>query len=39
MEAAYEGREDIICDLVAKVVPTYHPEIVKDAEHQVKAYQ
>ncbi|MBE6926179.1 MAG: polysaccharide biosynthesis protein [Ruminococcaceae bacterium] len=39
MEAAYEGREDVMCDLVAKVVPTYHPEIVKDDEHQVKAYQ
>lgn len=39
MEAAYEGREDVICDLVAKVVPTYHPETVKDDAHQVKAYQ
>ena len=39
MAAAYEGREDIMCDLVAEIVPTYHPESVKDAQHQVKAYQ
>ena len=39
MHAAYAGREDVICDLVAEVVPTYHPEVAKDADHQVKAYQ
>ena len=39
MHAAYEGRENEICDLVAQVVTTYRPEIAKDADHQVKAYQ
>ena len=39
MEAAYEGREEDMCQMVAQVVPTYHPEIAKDAQHQVKAYQ
>ncbi|MBE6943997.1 MAG: polysaccharide biosynthesis protein [Ruminococcaceae bacterium] len=39
MHAAYDGREDIISDLVAEIVPTYHPETVKDADHQAKAYQ
>ncbi len=39
MDAAYEGREDEMSELVADVVSTYHPETVKDADHQVKAYQ
>lgn len=39
MDAAYDGREDEMCDLVANVVSTYHPEAVKDSSHQVKAYQ
>ena len=39
MRAAYEGREDVICDLVSEVVTTYHPEVAKDSDHQVKAYQ
>ncbi len=39
MKAAYEGRDDIICDLVAEVVTTYNPETAKDPEHKVKAYQ
>lgn len=39
MKAAYDGREDIMCDLVAEMVTTYKPETVKDSDHQVKAYQ
>ena len=39
MDAAYDGREEEICDLVAGVVSTYRPETVKDEAHQVKAYQ
>ena len=39
MAAAYDGREEEMCGLVAGVVSTYHPDTVKDSEHQVKAYQ
>jgi len=39
MKAAYEGREDIMCDLVSEVVTTYHPEKARDFAHKVKAYQ
>ena len=39
MDAAYDGREDEMCDLVASVVSTYRPETGRDAHHQVKAYQ
>ncbi len=39
MRAAYEGHEDVMCDLVSEVVTTYHPEAAKDSEHKVKAYQ
>jgi len=39
MDAAYDGKEDEMCSLVAGVVSTYQPETVKDAAHQVKAYQ
>ena len=39
MKAAYEDQEDVMCDLVSEVVTTYHPETVRDSQHQVKAYQ
>jgi FlaA1/EpsC-like NDP-sugar epimerase len=39
MDAAYDGREEEMRQLVAEVVSTYHPESVKDDAHQVKAYQ
>lgn len=39
MDVAYDGREEEMCRLVADVVTTYHPEIVKDEAHKLKAYQ
>ncbi len=38
MSAAYDGREDIIRDLVAEVVPTYHPAGEHGSEYKGAAY-
>lgn len=39
MLAAYEDREDVIRDLVAEVVPTYHPAGVHGSEAKGEAYE
>ena len=39
MTAAYDGQEDEIRDLVAQVVPTYHPAGEHGAEYKVAAYE
>lgn len=38
MRAAYDGREDIIRELVAGVVPTYHPAGEHGSEYKGEAY-
>ena len=38
MDAAYDGREDSIRDLVAEVVPTYHPAGRHGSEDKGEAY-
>ena len=39
MTAAYDGREDIIRDLVSEVVPTYHPAGEHGSEDKGAAYK
>ena len=39
MNAAYNGREDIIRDLVAEVVPTFHPAGEHGSEEKGDAYE
>lgn len=39
MNAAYDGQEDEIRDLVAKVVPTYHPAGEHGVEERGEAYE
>lgn len=38
MSAAYDGQEDIIRELVAEVVPTYHPAGEHGSEYKGEAY-
>ena len=38
MTAAYDGQENTIRDLVAEVVPTYHPAGEHGSEHKGEAY-
>lgn len=38
MSAAYDGREDVIRELVASVVPTYHPAGEHGSEEKGEAY-
>ena len=38
MDAAYDGREDIIRDLVAQAVPTYHPAGEHGSEDKGEAF-
>ena len=38
MNAAYEGKDDVIRDLVAKVVPTFHPAGEHGSELKGEAY-
>ena len=39
MNAAYDGQEDTIRNLVAEVVPTYHPAGDKGSEEKGEAYE
>lgn len=39
MKAAYDGRNDIIRDLVASVVPTYRPAGAHGTEHKGEAFK
>lgn len=39
MKAAYDGRNDIIRDLVSNVVPTYHPAGAHGTEHKGEAFK
>ena len=39
MNAAYDGKEDAIRDLVAKSVPTYHPAGEHGSEAKGTAYE
>ncbi|MBQ3483148.1 MAG: polysaccharide biosynthesis protein [Clostridia bacterium] len=39
MHAAYDGQEDRIRDLVATVVPTYHPAGEHGSEHKGEAFE
>ena len=39
MSAAYDGEEDKIRDLVAEVVPTYHPAGEHGSEHKGEIYE
>lgn len=39
MKAAYDGRNDIIRDLVSSVVPTYHPAGAHGSEHKGEAFK
>ena len=38
MTAAYNGQEDSIRDLVAEIVPTYHPAGEHGSEYKGEAY-
>ena len=39
MNAAYDGQEDTIRNLVAEVVPTYHPAGENGSEEKGEAYE